>query len=150
MLRFSEEFLEVSTSKFTHRVHEVNDRTVVTLNDDTRWAVMWKVSRCHKNSVGSAYCFSVGGIRTGEKRDGKGVQESKTLSSVFPQDNAGATNSMFTEGPAIKLNDEVKVVDWRVTYKQGSSSVKVGKGCKVTMNATASTQFKLYITVGRA
>ena len=81
MLRFSEEFLEVSTSKFTHRVHEVNDRTVVTLNDDTRWAVMWKVSCGHKNGVGSAYCFSVGGIRTGEKRDGKGVQESKTLSS---------------------------------------------------------------------
>ena len=85
MLRFSEEFLEVSTSKFTHRVHEVNDRTVVTLNDDTRWAVMWKVSCGHKNGVGSAYCFSVGDIRTGEKRDGKGVQESKTLSSVFPQ-----------------------------------------------------------------
>ena len=58
MLCFSEEFLKVSTSKFTHRIHEVNDRTVVTFNDDTRWAVMWKVSRSHKNGVGSAYCFT--------------------------------------------------------------------------------------------
>jgi len=150
MLRFSEEFLEVSTSKFTYRVHEVNDRTVITLDEDTRGAVMWKVSCGHKNGVGSAHCFSVGGIRTREERDGKGVKKSKTLSGVFPQNNAGATNSMFTEGPAIKLNDEVKVVNWWVTYKQGCSSVKVSKGCKVTMNATASTQFKLYIPVGRA
>ena len=111
---------------------------------------MWKVSRGHENGVGRAHCFSIGGIRTGEERDGKGVKKSKTLSGVFPQNNAGATNPMFTEGPAIKLNDEVKVVNWWVTYKQGRSSIKVDKGCKVTMNATASTQFKLYITVGRA
>ena len=111
---------------------------------------MWKVSRGHENGVGSAHCFSIGGIRTGEERDGKGVKKSKTLSGVFPQNNAGATNPMFTEGPAIKLNDEVKVVNWWVTYKQGRSSIKVDKGCKVTMNATASTQFKLYKTVGRA
>ena len=69
---------------------------------------------------------------------------------VFPQNNAGATNPMFTEGPAIKLNDEVKVVNWWVTYIQGCSSIKVDKGFKITMNATASAQFKLYITVGRA
>ena len=150
MLRFSEEFLEVSTSKFTNRVHEVNNRTVITLDEDTRGAVMWKVSCSHKNGVGSAHGFSIGGIRAREERDGKGVKKSKTLSGVFPQNNAGATHSMFTEGPAIKLDDEVKVVNWWVTYKQGSSSVKVSKGCKVTMNATASTQFKLYITVGRA
>ena len=150
MLSFNEEFLEVGTSKFTHRIHEINNRTVVSFNDDTRWAVLWKVSRSHKNRVGSSDCFSVGSIRTGEKRDGRGIQESKALSSVFPQNNAGATNSMFTESPAIKLNNEIKVVDRRVTYKQGCSSVKVDKGCKVAMNATARTQFELEITVGRA
>ena len=85
MLRFSEEFLEVRTAKFTNRVHEVNDRTVITLNEHTRWAVMCKVPRSHKNGVGSANCFSVGGIRTREERDCKGVQKSETLSSVFPQ-----------------------------------------------------------------
>ena len=112
--------------------------------------MLWKVSRGHENGVGSAHCFSIGGIRTGEERDGKGVKKSKTLSGVFPQNNAGATNPMFTEGPAIKLNDEVKAVNWWVTYIQGCSSIKVDKGFKITMNATASAQFKLHKTVGRA
>ena len=67
-------FLEVSTTEFTNRVHEVNNRTVITLNEDTRRAVMWKVSRGHENSVGSAHCFSIGGIRTGEERDGRRVR----------------------------------------------------------------------------
>jgi len=68
---------------------------------------------------------------------------------MFPQHNARATNSLFTEGPAIKLNDEVKVIDWWVPDKQGCSSVKVNKRCKITMNTTASTYFELYITVRR-
>ena len=107
MLRFSEKFLEVRTAKFTNGVHEVNDRTVITFNKDTRWAVMCKVPCSHKHGVGRANCFSTGGIRTREKRDCKGVQKSETLSSVFPQNNAGATNAMLTEGPAVKLYDEI-------------------------------------------
>ena len=106
-LRFSEEFLEVKTAKFTNRVHEVNDRAVIPFNKDTRWAVLWKVPGCHKHSVSRTNCFSIGGIRTREERHCKGVKKSQTLGGVFPQNNSGTTNAMFAEGSAVKLYDEI-------------------------------------------
>jgi len=150
VLSVSEELLEISAAEFTNGVHEINNRTVIPFNEDTRRAVMWKVSRGHENSVGSAHCFSIGSIRTGEERDCKGVKEGKTLSGVFPKNNAGATYPMLTEGLAIKMNDEVKVFNWGVTYIQGCPRINFNERLKITMNATASAQFKLYITVRRA
>ena len=71
MLSFSEEFLEVGTTEFTNGVHEVNNRTLITLNEDTGRAVMWKVACGHENSVSSAHCFSIDGIGTRKERTAK-------------------------------------------------------------------------------
>ena len=52
--------------------------------------------------MGSAHCFL---HRTREERDSKGVKKSKTSGGVFPQNNARTTDTMLTEGSAVKLND---------------------------------------------